>query len=187
MRVADHADVLARSAELHRHHRFGDQLASERPDDVHAEDLVGACVGDELDQPARIAERPRARIGGEREAAGAVVGAARLQLLLGLADPGDLRGGVDHPGDGIEVDMRLLAGDALGDRHPLLLGLVREHRPAHHVADRPDIGQVAPAVAVDGYEAALIQLEAHGGRVQAFGIGQPADGNDQAVTIQCFR
>ena len=61
-----------------------------------------------------------------------------LQLLLGLADPGDLRRRVDHPRHRVEVDVAVLAGDPLGDRDALLLGLVREHRAAHDVADRPD-------------------------------------------------
>ena len=37
-------------------------------------------------------------------------------LLLGLADPGDLGAGVDHPRDGVEVDVARAARDALRDR-----------------------------------------------------------------------
>ena len=60
----------------------------------------------------------------------------------------------------LKFDVAVLAGDALGDRHALLLGLVREHRAAHHVADRPDVRQVGPAVVVDLDEAALVELQA---------------------------
>ena len=88
---------------------------------------------------------------------GAVGDAGGLQLLLGLADPGDLRRRVDHPGHGVEVDVAMLAGDALGDRDAFLLGLVREHRAAHDVADRPDVRQVGAAVVVDRDEAALVE------------------------------
>jgi hypothetical protein len=38
--------------------------------------------------------------------------------------------------------MPVLAGDALGHRHALFLGLVRQHRAAHHVAHRPDAGRL---------------------------------------------
>jgi hypothetical protein len=50
--------------------------------------------------------------------------------------------------------MRLLAGDELGHHHALVLGLVREHGSAHHVANGVDIRQVRAAVIVDLDEAA---------------------------------
>ena len=107
--------------------------------------------------PEKMARSVRAgaAIGKERERAGLVRNAIRLELLLGAADPGDLGAGVDDPGDGVEVDMAMLAGDALGHRHALFLGLVRQHRAAHHVAHRPDVGQVGAAVVVDDDGAAL--------------------------------
>ena len=156
------------------------------PDDVHAEDLVGLRVGDEFDQPGGVAQRPRPRVGREGKHAGAVLDARRLELLLGLAHPGDLGRGVDHRRDGVEVEVRLLAGDALGHHHALLLGLVGEHRSAHHVADRPDIRQVGPAIVVHGDEAPLIQLQAHAGSIQSLRIRNPADRNDEPVALQCF-
>ena len=96
-------------------------------------------VGEDLHEARGVAQRPRAAVGRERKAAGPVGDALGLQLLLGLADPGDLRRRVDHPRHRVEVDVAVLAGDALGDRDALLLGLVREHRAAHDVADRPDV------------------------------------------------
>ena len=184
MGVADARDVLAAGLELHRHHGLGDQLAGHRADDVHAEDLVGLGVGQELDHAGGVAERARAAVGHEREGAGLVGAACGLELLLGLADPGDLGAGVDDPGNGVEVDVAMLAGDALGHRDALLLGLVRQHRPAHHVADRPDAGQVGAAVVVDDDGAALVELEADGLGVQAVGVGHAADRHDQAVDSQ---
>jgi hypothetical protein len=41
----------------------------------------------------------------------------------------------------------------------LFLGLVREHRAAHDVADRPHVRQVGLAVVVDRHEAALVDGE----------------------------
>ena len=38
-----------------------------------------------------------------------------LQFFFGLAGPGDFRFGVDHPGNGVVVDVPGLAGDQLGD------------------------------------------------------------------------
>ena len=61
----------------------------------------------------------------------------------------------------------MLAGDALGHRHAFFLGLVRQHRPAHDVADRPHARQVGAALVVDDDGAALVELQAHGLGVQA--------------------
>jgi hypothetical protein len=52
----------------------------------------------------------------------------------------------------------VLARDALRDRDALLLRLVREHRAAHDVADRPHVRQVGAALVVDLDEAALVEL-----------------------------
>src|SRR4029079_15145117 len=98
-------------------------------------------------EPARVAERARAPVGHERERAGANVASGGLQLLLRLADPGDLGAGVDHPRNRVEVDVRLRADDPLGDGDALFLALVGEHRPANDVADRPDVLEVGPALA----------------------------------------
>jgi hypothetical protein len=53
----------------------------------------------------------------------------------------------------------VLASDALGHRHPFFLGLVREHRAAHHVADGPHARQVGAAFVVNHDRAALVELE----------------------------
>ena len=58
MGVADHPDVLAAGPEFHCDDRFGDQLGSERADDVHAEYHVGFRVGDEFYEAGSVAERP---------------------------------------------------------------------------------------------------------------------------------
>ena len=54
---------------LHRQHRFGDQLAGHRADDVHAEDLVVVLRGDDLHEALRRFHRARAAAGQERERA----------------------------------------------------------------------------------------------------------------------
>jgi hypothetical protein len=82
--------------------------------------------------------------------------------------------------------MRHLAGDALGHGRAFLLRLVREHRPAHHVADRPDVRQVGAAVLVHHHEALVVELETRRGGVQALGVRHPSDGDDELVAVQCF-
>ena len=77
-----------------------------------------------------------------------------------------------------------LAGDQLGDHDALFHALVRQHRAAHDVAHRPDVGQVAAAVVVDVDAAALVELEADGLAAKPFGVRHAADGDDELVAFE---
>src|SRR5262249_55506777 len=114
----------------------------------------------QLDHAGRLVHRDRATDRREREAAGFVRNAGGLELGLGLADPGDLRLGVDDPGHGVEIDVAGQAGDQFGDRDAFLAALVREHRAAHAIADRPDAVHAGVAVLVDDDAAAVVHLHA---------------------------
>ena len=75
----------------------------------------------------------------------------------------------------------VLAGDALGDRDAFFLRLVREHRTAHDVADRPDAGEIGAALVVDGDEAALVELQPDRLGVEPGGVRHAPDRHDQPV------
>src|SRR5262245_32914303 len=67
---------------------------------------------------------------------------------------------VHDGGAAVIVDV---AGDAvhlLDARNAFLLGLVREHHPADHVADRVDAGDVGLIVRIDAYEPFRIERHA---------------------------
>ena len=139
MRVDGTLQILRAALELHRQRGFGDELARHGSDDVDAQDAVGLAMRQQLDEPARRLERSGAAIGAEGKQAALVGKATGLELLLGLAHPGDLRCGVDHRGNHIVVDVGVATRDAVCDRNALLLALVREHRAAHAIADRADV------------------------------------------------
>ena len=80
--------------------------------------------------------------------------------------------------------MAVLAGDALGHCDALFLGLVRQHRSTHRVADGPDVGQAGLAVGVDHDPAAFVELQADRFRIQADGVRHPADRHDQAFDFE---
>ena len=62
MRMDRALQVFAAGGIFHRQHRFGDQLAGQRPDDVHAQDLVVILRGDQLDEArGRLPWRARGR------------------------------------------------------------------------------------------------------------------------------
>ena len=82
--------------------------------------------------------------------------------------------------------MAVLAGDDLGDHHALVLALVREHRPAHYVADGVDARQRGAAVLVDLDEALGVELEADVFCAQVLRVGDPADRDNQPLAIKGF-
>ena len=73
------------------------------------------------------------------------------------------------------------AGDQFGDRDAFLEALVRQHRAAHAVADRPHAIDAGVAVLVDFDQAALVELHAGAVGQQALGRGATADANQQLV------
>ena len=74
-----------------------------------------------------------------------------------------------------------LAGDILGDRDALVLGLVREHRAGDDVADRPDAGDLGAEFVVGLDLAALVGLEPGLVEREAVGVGLAADRDEDDV------
>jgi len=187
MRVADAREVLARCAEFHRDDAFGNELGGIRPDDVHAEDPIRCGIGENLDEAGRVAERACTAVGGERKAPRAVSDTRGFELLLRLPDPRNLGRRVDHPRHRIEIDMPVLSRDALRDGDALLFRLVREHRAADDIADRPHVREVGPALRVDGDEAALVERQLDRIGSKARGVRHAADRDDQPIVSRLLR
>ncbi len=119
-----------------------------------------ARVGDKFHEAAGVAERARTAVGHERETARRGTRTPSLFNCCSVLPTHAISGrSVDHPGYGVEVDVAVLARDALRDRDAFLFRLVREHGAAHDVADRPDVRQVGAALVVDRDEAARVELE----------------------------
>ena len=77
--------------------------------------------------------------------------------------------------------MRFLTGNALGNGNAFVAGFVCQHRAANHVADCPYVRQVGTAFTIYLDKAAFVFFQAYGFGVQAFGVWNTADGNDQFV------
>ena len=151
---------------------------------MNAEDFVVVHRRDDLRHALRSFHGAGTAARGEGKRPDLVLAPARLDLLLGLADPGDLRGRVNHGGNHAVVHLAVKAGDQVGDHHAFLLALVREHRAAYHVADGPDRGHPRAAVIVDLDEAARIDGNRRRIAEKAVGEGAAADGNDELVDLQ---
>jgi hypothetical protein len=77
-----------------------------------------------------------------------------------------------------------LTGHDLGDHDALFHRLVREHRAGNHVADRPHAGQIGPAMRIDLDLAALGEFEPDLVGIQAIGVRDAADRDDQAIGVE---
>src|SRR5690606_32730058 len=141
-------------------------------------------VGNDLDQTGGVVGSHGTAAGSEREGADIDLDALGLELLLGLADPGDFRVGIDDRRDQVVVHLGLVARDALGDHHALLRALVRQHGTACRVTDGVAARHAGLALVVDEDEATLVQGRAAVGGQRVGGQRAAADGDEQLVEGQ---
>jgi len=94
---------------------------------------------------------------------------------------GKLRRGIDDPGNDVQVHVSGLAGDVLGDHHAFVHALVRQHRPAHHIAHGIHVGKIRATVFVHVHETPLVEQQPGFRGEQAVGVGPPADGDDETL------
>src|SRR5690554_52467 len=182
--MADAGDVFGRTAELHDGDGFGNEFGRHRADDVHTQYFIGFGVGQNLHEARGVTQRPCTAVGHEGEAAGLVLDAVVLELLLVATHPRDFGRRVNDRGNGGEIDVAVLAADAFGHCNTLFFGLVRQHRATHHVTHRPDIGQIRAALVVNGNEAALVELEPDRFGIEPLHVGHTSDRHDELVDSQ---
>ena len=142
---------------------------------------VAGGIGQHFDKAVGVGIGAGARVGGERELADSVFDAGRLQLFLGLADRGDFRPGVDDRRDRVVIDLGFLPGQPLDDGDAFFLGLVRQHRPVDHVADRVEAGHIRCEVFADGNTAGGIARDADLVKPEPVGERPPPDCDQNGV------
>ncbi len=74
----------------------------------------------------------------------------------------------------------------IGDHDAFLEALVREHGPAHAVADGPDAFDAGPAMLVDDDAAAIVELDAGAVAERTRRVGATADRDEQLVDRERF-
>ena len=125
---------------------FGNNKNGHERLDTHLETVIGS----ESSFQGTLRSKGSVRIDGKIEG-----GVSAEGVILG--ERGEVQGD-------ISARTVVIGGKVTGDevRHhdTLLLALVGEHRPAHHVADRPDVGHAGSAMIVDLNKAARIELNA---------------------------
>mmetsp|Transcript_23152 Transcript_23152/g.65808 ORF Transcript_23152/g.65808 Transcript_23152/m.65808 type:complete len:312 (-) Transcript_23152:158-1093(-) len=186
VRVAHAREVLGRGTILDGEARLGDELARQRVDDVHTEELVRLLAREHLHEAGLLAVGLGARIGPEHKLALLVLDALGLQLLLRLADPSDLGVSVDHAGHRVVVEVRLLArGQVLGDEGALVLSLMSEHRALDDVADGEDARDVRAVVMVH-LDLPALHLHTDIREAQVVGELPAADADEDDVRLRAL-
>ena len=148
---------------------------------MHAQNTVGLGIGQHFDNAFGLAQRQRTTVGRKARLAFFIGHALGFELLLGFAHPSNFGVGVDHKRNGVEIDMRFLAGNALGHGHALIAGFVCQHRAAHHITDCPHARQVGAAITIHFDKAALVFFQADGFGVQTGGVRNAADRDNELV------
>ena len=72
----------------------------------------------------------------------------------------------------------------LGDRDAFVLALVRQHRPADHIADGVDALHIGLEMIVDHDAAALVERDARFLQPETFGVGHAADRDQHHIGVE---
>ena len=145
---------------------------------MHAEHPVGALVGQDFHEAFGLAAAPGAAVGLEREAPDGVVDARLLQRFFRAAHRRRLGPCIDHAWNRIIVDMAGLAGDDLRADGAFVLRLVRQHRPAHDIANGVYALCARAEMLVDFDPALGVRLNTDAFEAEAARVG-PAPDRDQ--------
>jgi hypothetical protein len=151
---------------------------------VDAEDIVVLLIGDQLQNPA-VCCMPFARPLAANE--NADLAAGRFWTSASVSPPTRSRRRIDDGRDRLVVHLGDVAPDELGDHDALFHSLVREHRAAHQVADRPNVRRRRSALVVDLDEAFLIDLDLGGEVEQVLRDGLAPDRDDELVDGKLLR
>jgi len=148
-----------------------------------SKNLVGLGVSEDLDKPISIGVGARPAVSGKGEVADSVLDSSLLQLLLGLANPGDLGVCVDDGGNSVVVNVTVTSGDRLGHRDALLLGLVGEHWPRDHIADGEDALLVGLELPIDLNPALVVNINADLLESEVGGVGAATDAHQHDISL----
>lgn len=152
--------------------------------DVHAENTVGLLLDEELNLALGVDVRLGTGVGREGELSDLVLHAGRLELLLGLTNPGNLGVCVDDRGDSLVVDVPVAGLDVFDGSNTLLLSLVREHGAEGHVADALDARDRGVELVIDDNAALGVNLNPNLLESETLGVGPPSDRDKNDVRFQ---
>lgn len=182
--VAGSGNVLTGSTVLESKGTLSNHFTSVGANNVDTQETVGLRVSDHLDNTFRVQVGLSARVGAKGESTDAVGDLLGLEVLLGLADPGNLGVGVHDGGNAAVVDVAITLLDVLDNGNGLLLSFVGKHRAESGVTDTANVGDLGTVLGVDDYTAALVELHANVLKTETLGVGAAADSNKDNLGIK---
>ena len=187
MSVARPRHILRARAILKRQRALRNYLASVGTNDVDAQYPVGLGVREELDHAIGIEVGLGTRVCREGELANLVLDTCSLELLLGLADPSNLRVGIHNGGYSLVVDVAVTLADVLNGGTSLLFGLVCEHRSESDVTDTFDALDGSVELVIDNNAALGIDFDANLVETETVGVGTTADRDENDISVELLR
>ena len=176
-------DILCRCTELHGQHCLSQQIAGQRPKNMHAEHTVRLRIRKDFDHAVCIGVGARAAIGCKWKFADTVVGGRFLEVFFGLSNAGDLGPSVDDSRNELIVDVTRLPSHYFNADHALILRLMRQHRARHAVADRKNTLDVGLKGAVDLNDASVVALDSDLLEAQTLGIRMSTDRKQDDIAL----
>jgi hypothetical protein len=177
-------DVFSTGTIFNRKHTLRNHFTRIRPDNMDTQDLVGLSFGQELDESLRVQICLCPRIGTEHELPNFVLDSFRLQVLFRLADPRNLRVGVDNGRDGIVIDVPVPGLDVLNRSDAFFFRLVGKHGTKRNIADAFDVLLRSGELIVDDDATSVVEFNARGFEIEAVRVWPSADGDKDDVSLQ---
>lgn len=184
MSVASAGNVLGRGAILEGKSTLSNHLTGVGANDVNTKKTISLRVGNHLDDTLSVEVGLGTGVGAEREGSDAVGDLLALQVLFGLANPGDLGVGVHDRGNAAVVDVTVALLDVLNNGNSLLLGLVGQHRAKGDITNAADVRNLGTVLRVNDDTATLIELHANVLKTQVTGVRAAANGNENNLSVQ---
>lgn len=177
-------NVLSTSAIFNSKNTLRNHLTRIRAHDMHPQNPIRLGLSQKLDEPLRVQIRLCPRIRRKHKLSNLVLDSLRLQILLRLTNPRDLRVRVDNRRDGVVVDVSVAGLDVFDGCDALFFCLVCEHGPEGDVADAFDVLLRRGELVVNDDTASVVEVDTCGFEIEAVGVWPSANGNEDNIGFQ---
>lgn len=151
---------------------------------MDTEETVSLGVSKHLDQTISVKVGLSTGVCAEREGSNPVGDVLVLQVLLALANPGNLGVCVHDGGNGGIVDVTVALLDVLDGSDSLLLSLVGQHRTEGNVTNGADVRVLGAVFGVNYDTAALIGLKTNVLKTEASGVRSATDSDEDGLGVE---